>query len=174
MNGNQVWQSLLTGALLLLVGAAFGAIAVKLSTPQESVAARGAVGEAMPAAHAESSQPRPLSDGVLVYFFHGRIRCQTCLEIEATAKEAIEKYFGDALRLGRVVVREINYDQPENKHFIEKYHIIAPTVVLVQIRDGQEVRFENLMDVWQLVGDKPKFHEYIARNLRELLGVNSG
>jgi len=169
MNQNNQLQTLLTGALLLLVGAAFGAIVVKFSTggggnvPQanEMVASQRTSGG--------QEAPQTFQDGVLVYLFHGNYRCPTCLNIEASTKEVLETRFADAIRSGRVVVKELNYEQPENKDYIQKYQLIAPTVVMVRIENGQETHFENLMDVWQLVGEKEKFRQFIESNLQKFL-----
>lgn len=168
MNQNNQWQTLLTGALLLLVGAAFGAIVVKLSGGGSSV------NNPVPATAAESlaatpGSPETFQDGVLVYLFHGNVRCPTCLKIEATTKEVLETRFADALRSGKVIVKELNYEEPANKDYIQKYQLIAPTVVMVKIEKGQETHFENLMDVWQLVGEKEKFYQFIESNLQKLL-----
>jgi len=169
MNPNNSWQTLLTGALLLLVGAAFGAIAVKLSSRESP----GSQGGSMTAAGQTTSNvqgsPTAFRDGVFVYLFHGNYRCPTCLKIEASTKEVLENKFADAIRSGRVVVKELNYEQPENQGYIQKYQLIAPTVVMVQVRNGQEIRFENLMDVWQLVGEPEKFAEFIESNLQKFL-----
>lgn len=169
MHQNNAWQSLLTGSLLLLVGAAFGAIVVKLAGQGPSPGnTGGAVATPQPTSAGQDS-PRVFQDGVLVYLFHGNYRCPTCLNIEASTKEVLETKFADALRSGKVVVKELNYEQPENKDYIQKYQLIAPTVVMVRVENGKETRFENLMDVWQLVGEKEKFHEFIESNLQKFL-----
>ncbi len=168
MNRKDRWRSLLTGLLLVLAGAAFGAIAVKLSSRGAPSDSRGSA-TASESVSADQAGPQVLQDGVLVYLFHSNYRCPTCLSIEATTKEVLETKFADALRSGKVVVKELNYEQPQNKEYIQKYQIIAPTVVMVQIRNGKETRFENLMDVWQLVGEKEKFFQFIESNLQEFL-----
>ena len=169
MHQNNAWQSLLTGSLLLLVGAAFGAIVVKLAGQSPSGGNAGVAAATPQPTLAAQESPRAFQDGVLVYLFHGNYRCPTCLNIEASTKEVLETKFADALRSGKVVVKELNYEQPENKDYIQKYQLIAPTVVMVRVENGKETRFENLMDVWQLVGEKEKFHEFIESNLQKFL-----
>lgn len=170
MNQNNQWQTLLTGALLLLVGAAFGAIAVKLSGQGSSTGNPQSASAPSQAVAATQGSPQMVQDGVLVYLFHGNVRCPTCLAIEATTKEVLKTRFADALQSGKVIVRELNYEEPANKDYIQKYQLIAPTVVMVKIERGQETHFENLMDVWQLVGEKEKFYQFIESNLQKLLG----
>lgn len=163
------WQSVLTGALLLLVGAAIGAIGVKLSgggnSPGRAVDA-GAVAEG---GKGTESSPKALKDGVLVYLFHGNFRCPTCLKIEATTKRVVESRFAEELQSGKVIMREVNYEEPGNREYIQKYQIVAPTVVMVRVVNGEEKYFENLTEVWQLVDSEPQFCEFIEGTLQKFL-----
>ncbi|NMC19441.1 MAG: hypothetical protein GYA33_03380 [Thermogutta sp.] len=159
-------QSMLTGALLLLVGMALGAIFVKVGQTRKA-----------PAAKAEGVSTTPLAEkvapsaqeAVLVYLCHGNSRCPTCLKIEASAKEVLERMFAEEIRSGRLIVKEVNYEQPENKDLILKYEIIAPTVVMVQLKDGKEAAYRNVMEVWQTVHEPAAFESLISENLKELL-----
>ncbi|MGQ9503649.1 MAG: nitrophenyl compound nitroreductase subunit ArsF family protein [Thermogutta sp.] len=169
MNEKRQWQTLLTGALLLLVGAAFGAIAVKLlgegpaPSPDQS-----AITSAATSAGTQQA-PQVFRDGVIVYLCHGNYRCPTCLTIEATTKEVLDTSFAEEIRSGKILVKEINYEEPSNRSYVQKFQLIAPTVVMVRIKDGQETHFANLMDVWQLVGDKAKFRQFIENNIQQFL-----
>lgn len=173
MSEKTQWQTLLTGALLLLVGAAFGAIAVKwLGEGPAPGQGDSAVTSATTPAGAEQAV-RVFRDGVVVYLCHGNYRCPTCLKIEATSKEVLDTRFADEIRSGKILVKEINYEEPANRSYIEKYQLIAPTVVMVRIEDGQEKYFKNLMEVWELVDDKTKFSQLIENNLQQFLSEGS-
>ncbi len=161
------FQSLLTGALLLLVGMAFGAILVKVgqgrNAPEPAKAEVAAPTTTAPTVAASQQE------AVWVYLCHGNTRCPTCLKIEASTKNVLERMFADDIRAGRVIVKEVNYEQPENKDLLTKYEIIAPTVVMVQVKDGREITYRNLMEVWQTVHEPEAFDSLISGNLRELL-----
>ncbi|MBC7352104.1 MAG: hypothetical protein H5U08_07075 [Thermogutta sp.] len=163
------WRNVFTGVMLLLAGAALGAAVVKIAgngtPPSQTVTASPA------AASGPAQEPAPqiIKDGVLVYLFHGNVRCPTCLAIEASTKEVLETNFAGELNSRKIIIRELNYEKPENKQYIEKYKLIAPTVVMVRIRDGEEKEFVNLMEVWQCVGDKEAFTRLIADNLKKML-----
>lgn len=163
------WQSVLTGALLLLVGAAVGAIGVKLSgngsAPGQPPESHG-VAEA---GNAPEKAPQALEDGVLVYLFHGNFRCPTCLKIEATTKKVVETRFAKELYSGKVIMRELNYEEPANREYITKYQLIAPTVVMVRIRNGKEEYFANLLQVWDLIHSEPRFWDFIETTLQKFL-----
>lgn len=160
-------QSLLTGALLLLVGMAFGAIFVKVGQAQKTPeAAKAEVAGATTVAQTVAPAEQ---EAVVVYLCHGKTRCPTCLKIEASTKNVLERMFADDIRAGRVIVKEVNYELPENRDLLTKYEIIAPTVIMVQVKDGKEVTYRNLMEVWQTVHEPEAFDSLISGNLRELL-----
>lgn len=154
-------QSILTGALLVMVGMAFGAIFVKVGEAQKPT-------EAAPTEVAQTVN-NAAQDAVLVYLCHGNVRCPTCLKIEASTKDVLEQMFADEIRSGRVIVKEVNYEQPENKGMLTKYEIIAPTVIMVQLKDGKETTYRNIMEVWQTVHEPAAFQALISGNLRDLL-----
>src|ERR1017187_332924 len=45
---------------------------------------------------------------VIAYYFHGTVRCETCLKIEKQAKEAIERRFQTELDAQRLVFKPVN------------------------------------------------------------------
>ena len=110
-----------------------------------------------------------VEDGVDVTYFHGSSRCPTCLRIEAYAEEAVQSRFEDEPAGGTVRWHSVNYDLPENAHYLDDYRLIAPTVVVAHRRDGQEVAWQNLDRVWELVGDQPAFAAYIQEGVDSYL-----
>jgi hypothetical protein len=73
------------------------------------------------------------------------------------------------LKEGKVVWRLVNLDEPANKHFIDDYQLYSKAVIVADVRDGEEVRWKNLMDVWQLTGDRGAFHKYVQDEVRDYL-----
>jgi hypothetical protein len=112
------------------------------------------------------------ADGLAAVYFHGAVRCPTCQTIETYAKEAIDTRFEDELANGKLSWLALNYELPENLHFAREYGIVAPTVVLVRREAGSDVEAENLARVWELVGDKPAFVEYIAAETKSVLATD--
>lgn len=100
-------------------------------------------------------------DRLIVYYFHGNMRCATCMTLEAYSKEAVETYFPAELNSGRIEFQVINYDESTNEHFLTDYDLSFQSLVLVQIKDGEEVGHENLEKIWDLVGDKTLYFEYV-------------
>jgi len=106
----------------------------------------------------------------VAYYFHGNIRCATCKKLEAYSQEAISGAFADELEAGTLSWKVLNTDEKANKHFVTDFELVTKAVVLVEYRDGKVVRFENLKDVWELVGDKDEFIKYVQDSTREFLG----
>ncbi len=113
-----------------------------------------------------SSEPQ-----VTAYYFHTNYRCTTCRTIEAYSEEAIRGAFADDLAAGRLRWRAVNVEQLENKHFIQDFQLVTKSLVLVEERDGDVVRFKNLDRVWQLVRDKQRFLDYVHSETRDFMAT---
>jgi hypothetical protein len=111
-----------------------------------------------------------ITDGVIAYYFHGDKRCRTCLAIEAYTKEAIEEGFEEQIGSGVLELRIVNVDEPANQHFIDDYELATKSVILAEYRDGAEQRWKNLGMIWEYVGDKEIFLDYLRRETEEYLG----
>ena len=122
------------------------------------------------AAGAEPAATTPApADGVVVFYFHGNVRCATCRTIEAYAGEAVRDGFAADLASGAIAWREVNVDSPEHRHFIQDFRLTTRSVVLAEYRGGQVVRHQSLDKVWQLVRSKDRFVDYIQGETRAFL-----
>lgn len=139
------------------------ATAVVATTPAKSDVAP-APGETEPQAEDGGA-----TTGFIVYYFHRTIRCRTCLTIEAYTKDAVEAYFADALANGEVEWRSVNIEESGNEHFETDFALDRQAVVLVEMAGDRMLRWKDLPEVWDLVGDKASFQEYIARGVSEFL-----
>jgi hypothetical protein len=113
--------------------------------------------------------PAAAEHRVIAYYFHGNARCPSCLKIEAYTKEAIDSAFGEALKSGLLEWRVVNTDSSQNEHFLTDYQLFTKSVVVSDINDGKETQWKNLDKVWELLGDKDKFHSYIQSEVRPFL-----
>ena len=59
----------------------------------------------------------------------------------------------------------VNLDKPENRHSIQDYQLFTKSVVLVRYRNGKQVVWKNLDQVWILLGDKTAFQDYIVKEV---------
>ena len=121
-------------------------------------------------AGSESATGKGASDTeVVLYYFHGTRRCNTCQTIESYAKEAVDGKFGDALQAGTLNWTVLNTDETENAHFVKDFALVSSSLVLVEVDGGEVVRHQVLQDAWTLVRDKPRFIEYIQGSVGEYL-----
>lgn len=161
-------KTIVTAALLLFVTASVVYLAVKetggkpgrdSARPDTSAPQTGQEQDTRPAS---SSNDATADSKVVVYYFHGNVRCMTCRTIEAHTKEAINSGFSEALSNGRLEWRTVNVDSAGNEHFVQDFQLSTRSVVLELIEDGQRRRWKNLERVWELVrGDKADFLKYI-------------
>ncbi len=103
------------------------------------------------------------SNAVIAYYFHGNVRCYKCTSMEAYADEALKTGFPKDLESGRLIWRPTNIDLPKNKHFVKDYKLVTRSLVLVEAKDGKQVRWKNLPKIWELVGDKDAFIKYVQK-----------
>lgn len=114
----------------------------------------GQTGEAKPG-------PAVLPNRVIVYYFHTTYRCPTCHKIENYTREAVETGFAQALKEGRLEFHAVNVEEKGNEHYIKDYQLHTKSVVVSDIKDGQEAQWKDLTKVWELTHDKEAFFKYI-------------
>jgi len=154
-------KTIITLVLILFVLGSVGYLAVS---------EMGSKGKSEPK-NSESTLPTAKSgDKVVVYYFHGNVRCSNCRNFEAYSNEIIQKVFAKELKSGRLEWRVTNVDEASNQHFIEDYRLITRSVIVAKMQDGQQVEWKNLQRIWELVKDKPAFMNYIQAEVAAYLG----
>ena len=159
------WRPLLAATLVLAALAALG-----FSTPAIRAAVAPAEEERVAGPEAEPAEAAAGDRQVVVYYFHGERRCKTCRTIEAFAEEVVQGRFAKQLDSGALAWRTVNYDEAENEHFIEEFELVSSSLVLVEMQDGKQVRFEVLKEAWSLVRDQAAFDQYVLEAVRDYLG----
>lgn len=80
---------------------------------------------------------------VLVYYFHGKQRCQTCNAIQQIAEQAVVDYFSGNEEVKFV---EIDFSDKANAALVEKYEIAWSSLIVVsgeQFADLTDDAFAN-------------------------------
>ena len=106
---------------------------------------------------------------VVAYYFHGDFRCPTCYRLEQYSKEAIDTHFKDALSSGKLEFKAVNVDEKANKHFVNDYQLYTKSLVLSLVKDGKEIKSKNLIKIWEYVGNKQRFFEYVTSEVQDFL-----
>lgn len=156
------WKKILSGLLLVFVLITIGFALGKEVTVRKFQNRENGV---TPMPDGTGEKPRPtdtaaLNDHVIVYYFHGAVRCKTCNGIEKSAHEVVNTQFAEEQKDGRVVWHTENFQERED--LAKRYEVTSSTVVVVEMRGGKETGFERLDMVWELTDDVEALQKYIA------------
>lgn len=116
----------------------------------------------------------PSSEGspqtkVIAYYFHGSFRCVTCHRLEEYAKEAIEAGFENELGSGRLEFKVVNVEDRGNEHYASDYQLYTRSLILSLVKDGRQVKWKNLDKIWEYVGNKQKYFDYVKSETEAFL-----
>ncbi len=124
-------------------------------------------GEAAPASSGAAATRK-----VTAYYFHGKVRCQSCVNIERFSREAINEGFPNELAGGLLEFRDVVVQEPGNEHYMDDYQLSSWALVLVEYRNGKQTRWKNVDKVWEYVlGDPASFHDYVKKEVRDFLAA---
>lgn len=110
-----------------------------------------------------------LPDRVEAYYFHGNFRCVNCHNMEKWTRKAVESYFKKEVDSGKLVFSIINTDTRGNEHYVTDYGLYTKSVVLALIKNGKEVRHENLTKIWDYLRSEEGFCRYIKEETEKYL-----
>jgi hypothetical protein len=123
-------------------------------------------------------QPQNLASGpgaviqptrILVYYFYKKPRCATCRRIETVVEQALQENFTEDLAAGRLEWHPVDLDQPVNQHYEREYKLYTKAVIVSEVKEGIEVRWKNLDQIWTLSKARGAFIDYIAEEVRAYL-----
>lgn len=160
-------KNVVSAVLLLFVAVSLVYLVAGNRKDQTAPAVGTADSGAAPAA--VSSTGPPPAARVIAYYFHGTIRCRTCLAIENTAHEVLRAEFADEFADGTLEWRTVDMEDPDNERFVEGFELAAAGLVLAEERGGTVIRWENLEEVWSLIGEEERFGAYVAGHTRAFL-----
>ena len=136
---------------------------------KQSTSKATAESQSVPAKNDTGKTAKGTQDKIIVIYFHGNIRCPSCIELERLTKSEVETDFADAIRTGKMEWKIVNYDEKQNEHFVADYKLYAQSVVVSTIKDEKEISWKNLNRVWQLVHEEESFREYIKNEVAACL-----
>ena len=73
----------------------------------------------------------PSGEKVDVYYFHFTRRCQTCLNVEKVAKEAVETLYPEQVKKGEITFQSINLDEKEGADLGKKCKVEGQTLIVI-------------------------------------------
>jgi hypothetical protein len=106
---------------------------------------------------------------VVAYYFHGKLRCKTCVGMEGMTADVLKTDFPAQLKDRTIDWRVVNYDDEANEHFIEDFQLVGPSLVLVELAGGRQVRYRNLDKIWRLAHQEDEFKQYVRVQITAFL-----
>lgn len=70
----------------------------------------------------------------------------------------------------RLVFKPVNYNSPEDAHFLRDYKLPYPSLVVVRQKAGKDEKWELLDKTWEHVENPFKFNGYVEGEVEKLLG----
>ncbi len=102
---------------------------------------------------------------LVVYYFHSKQRCKTCMNFEKYTRELIASSFAEQEKKGLLEFQSISISDEENKKYIEQYQLVSKSIILSKVKDNKETEFKNLDKIWDLIGDENVFKQYVKENI---------
>lgn len=95
-----------------------------------------------PAQQAENKNDKEVATAAIeVYYFHFTRRCITCNAVESVTIQALNEYYADDLKSGRIVFKSINLDEDSSKSIAKKLKVSGQALLFV--RADKQVNLTN-------------------------------
>lgn len=106
---------------------------------------------------------------LIVYYFHRSMRCTGCINVEEGAYQAVSIDHEEDIADGSLEWQSINFEEPEYGHFMAEYDLYSQELILIEMRDGIEIRYGAIAEVWQHWDDKTKIRQIVNGLIEEWL-----
>jgi len=73
-----------------------------------------------------------------VYCFHGTRQCETCKNMKANTKTALDKYFASQLKDSSIVFSVIDVDDAKNEKLAEKFQATGTALMINKVVNGKD------------------------------------
>ena len=112
----------------------------------------------------------PPGERVVVYYFHGTVRCETCILIESLTDITVRGEFAKELADGTLDWRPLDSQLPENKHFVSEFGLGANEVVVAREKAGRSQSWEKIPGIWELTADPEQLAGRVKAVIDRFLG----
>ncbi len=99
---------------------------------------------------------------VVVYYFHGNMRCVSCNTIERLLLSSLQIEFQQEMDNGTLAIRIVNIEDRENEHFVTDFDLANRTVVVENIENADWIKLDR---VWEFTSDSSAFYEYVTSEI---------
>ena len=100
---------------------------------------------------------------VQVYYFYGKMRCETCVTLQEVANEAIKENFADNKD---VAFHEIDFSKSANAALAEKYEVVFSSLIIADENGYKDITDQSFAMV---MGDPAGLKALIAAETNAFL-----
>ncbi|HOI86838.1 MAG TPA: nitrophenyl compound nitroreductase subunit ArsF family protein [Lentimicrobium sp.] len=82
---------------------------------------------------------------IMVYYFHNERRCATCEAVEAETKAALEKYYPEELKDGKIAFVSLNLEETTGAEIAGRFQIASQALIIVKGEDLKDITSEGFL-----------------------------
>jgi hypothetical protein len=103
---------------------------------------------------------------IMIYYFHNERRCATCEAVEAETKAALERYYPEELKEGKIAFVSLNIEEQAGAQIAEKYHIASQTLLVAKGDELKDITGEGFLYARTAPG---KLHDAVKKAVDPML-----
>jgi hypothetical protein len=88
--------------------------------------------------NSESEKPQVKQNRLEVYCFHGTRQCETCKNMKANTKTALDNYFATQLKDSSIVLSIVDVDDVKNEKLAEKFQATGTALMINKVVNGKD------------------------------------
>lgn len=100
-----------------------------------------------------------------IIYFHGNRRCEACVLNEENLDYSIRKNYKEEMKSGYIEFAVINFDEPENEHFIAEFDLEYPKAFICELEGKNEISRKELKNIWDYTYEYGKFEQYVVEEV---------
>ncbi|MBA4240576.1 MAG: hypothetical protein C0448_07615 [Sphingobacteriaceae bacterium] len=102
---------------------------------------------------------------VEVYCFHGTRQCETCKNMKANTKTALDRYFAAQLKDSTIVFSIIDVDDEKNEKLAEKFQATGTALMINKVINGKD----SIVDWSDFAFEKANDNEAYITELKTMI-----
>lgn len=162
----KIWQfrGCVIRSFLLVWGASFFPVYAEMPQPPYHLSSREL--DARLGVSAETPLPE---DFLRVVYFYRNPGCATCQKMSRMVFDTMQSVFSPEIQARKIVLRYLNLEDPKHAQLVKVLNVTSPSLFIVRVKAGKDVRILQLNRIWSLSGDAVRFQDYISRKIKEKL-----
>jgi predicted membrane protein len=107
------------------------------------------------------------ADVVKIINFHSIHQCYACIYLGQNTLNVIKKNFPEKLENNKIIFKKINTDDPVNRNLVFKYKARGSSLFFNEIREGEELIYEDV-NIWRFLGNDKAFEDYLIKKIEKI------